>query len=323
MNELNLEHNPTFMQDYKLSFSFTGKGADLLLIMMLNLFLSIITLGLYYPWARTNVRRFLWRNTNLNGVPFEYTGTGAELFISFIQVILAYAVFIGLTFAFKDSVGMTALINACLLLTIFILAPYMIMGSFAYKATRTKHRGLSMHFDRSNRVGFASGMYWRFIALYFTFGIYTPWLTNYINKGLINETSFGDLKFKYSGRGSGLFEIQLVNVIFIILTLGLFLPWAAIRTLRYQIEHSSVDDAQFKVGMTGMDMLKVGLFSLLIPITVGIAYPFVRCYTFRKFYDSLTLEGELDFTKIRAMKPSQGTALGEASSDFFDLEFGF
>ncbi len=42
------------------------------------------TLGIYRFWLATDIRRFLWSNTELAGETFEYTGTARELLIGFL-----------------------------------------------------------------------------------------------------------------------------------------------------------------------------------------------------------------------------------------------
>ena len=53
----------------------------------MNALLTLITLGIYRFWAKTNIRRFFWRNVSLLDDPLEYTGTGGELFVGFLIVI--------------------------------------------------------------------------------------------------------------------------------------------------------------------------------------------------------------------------------------------
>lgn len=45
-----------------------------------NALLSVVTLGIYSFWGRARVRRYLWGTTSFRGEPFDYAGTGGELF---------------------------------------------------------------------------------------------------------------------------------------------------------------------------------------------------------------------------------------------------
>ena len=58
---------------------YRGKGTDLFLVMIRNLFLAVITAGIYLPWARAAHRRYLWKQVELGRERLEYTGTGLRL----------------------------------------------------------------------------------------------------------------------------------------------------------------------------------------------------------------------------------------------------
>ena len=71
------------------AFQYDGRLGELYWIFIKNLLLSIITLGIFRFWGKTRIRRYLWSHTSLAGDRFEYTGTGGELFIGFIIVMVA------------------------------------------------------------------------------------------------------------------------------------------------------------------------------------------------------------------------------------------
>ncbi len=63
-------------------------------IILRNLLFNILTLWIYRFWARTNVRRYLWRNMTVQGDALEYTGRGLELFLGFL--LIAVTIFLPL-----------------------------------------------------------------------------------------------------------------------------------------------------------------------------------------------------------------------------------
>src|ERR1700722_1789622 len=46
--------------------------------------LVILTLGIYRFWLATDVRRFLWSNTEIDGETLEYNGLATELLVGFL-----------------------------------------------------------------------------------------------------------------------------------------------------------------------------------------------------------------------------------------------
>src|SRR5277367_2759896 len=63
---------------------YDGKLADLYRIYLVNLLLTIVTLGIWRFWGMTRLRRYVWSRTAMAGDRFEYDGTGLQLFLSFL-----------------------------------------------------------------------------------------------------------------------------------------------------------------------------------------------------------------------------------------------
>src|SRR4051812_48273508 len=47
----------------------------------------LLTLGIYRFWLATDIRRFLWGNTEIAGDSLEYSGTATELFVGFLMAV--------------------------------------------------------------------------------------------------------------------------------------------------------------------------------------------------------------------------------------------
>ncbi len=55
-----LDSMTTTRSDYKTTFNATG--GELFILMLKNGILTILTLGLYYPWAKADFMRFFYSN---------------------------------------------------------------------------------------------------------------------------------------------------------------------------------------------------------------------------------------------------------------------
>src|SRR5262249_52995178 len=70
--------------------SFHGSGGTLFGIHVINALLTIITLGIYYFWAKTRVRRYLTSQTEIEGDRFAYHGTPRELLFGALKALLVF-----------------------------------------------------------------------------------------------------------------------------------------------------------------------------------------------------------------------------------------
>ncbi len=67
---------------------YDGKLGEQYKIFILNVFLGIITLGIYHYWGRTRQRRYTTSSTAVYNDRFEYTGYGGELFWGMIKALI-------------------------------------------------------------------------------------------------------------------------------------------------------------------------------------------------------------------------------------------
>ncbi len=75
------------------SLQFNGSGAEYFKIWIVNILLVLVTLGLYYPWAKVRNKRCFYANTSLEGSYFEYHATGKQLFMGYLiamALLIAY-----------------------------------------------------------------------------------------------------------------------------------------------------------------------------------------------------------------------------------------
>ncbi len=105
--------------------------------------LLMVTLGIYRFWLATDVRRFLWANTEIAGETLEYTGTALELLIGFlVAVAILIPVYAAFFLAALDlgTIGqMSGLIG---FLALGVLGQYAVYRARRYRLTRTIYRGL-------------------------------------------------------------------------------------------------------------------------------------------------------------------------------------
>jgi uncharacterized membrane protein YjgN (DUF898 family) len=69
------------------TFQFKGKGSEYFKIWVTNLFFTVMTFGLYYPWAKVKSQKYFYGNTALSDRRFDYHATGKQLFRSYLVAV--------------------------------------------------------------------------------------------------------------------------------------------------------------------------------------------------------------------------------------------
>ncbi|HVF65901.1 MAG TPA: YjgN family protein [Casimicrobiaceae bacterium] len=121
-------------------FTFTGDGAEYFRIWIVNLFLTLVTLGIYSAWAKVRKTRYFWQNTQLQGRAFDYHGDARAILLGRIVALVLLA---GYTFAFDISrnTGLVMLVVLC------AVGPWLFMRAQRFKLVNTSWRGLRFGFD--------------------------------------------------------------------------------------------------------------------------------------------------------------------------------
>jgi uncharacterized membrane protein YjgN (DUF898 family) len=135
---------PTETVEHRLQF--TGSGSEYFRIWIVNLLLSILTLGIYSAWAKVRREQYFHRNTVLDGSGFDYHGDPKAILKGRIIAVTLLLILAGI-----DNLVHSLYYPALLLLS--PLLPWMLIRSFTFRARNTSFRGL--HFD-------FRGTYWKF-----------------------------------------------------------------------------------------------------------------------------------------------------------------
>ena len=168
-----------------------------------NFLLTVITLGIYSFWGKTNVRRHIWSCVHVMDEPLEYTGTGKELFLGFLIVtgIVILPLVLVQTFApiiFFDNIAAQAVAQ----LLVFVLLLYLIgVGIYRarrYRLSRTIWRGI-----RGTLTGspwsFAWTNFWMTLILPLTLLWSYPWMSMRLTSRITNDMEFGSAPFSFAG----------------------------------------------------------------------------------------------------------------------------
>src|SRR4249919_857688 len=125
---------------------FLGQRRSYWRLLIRGAVMLFVTLGIYRFWLVTDVRRFLWSNTEIAGETLEYTGTALELLLGFLVAIsLLIPVYGGIFLAALDLGILGKLSGVLAFAALGVLGQYAIYRARRYRLTRTIYRGLRFH----------------------------------------------------------------------------------------------------------------------------------------------------------------------------------
>lgn len=174
---------------------FTGDASEYFRIWIVNLALSIVTLGVYTPWARVRNRQYMYGHTWVGQHNFEYTANPWALLRGYLIVVLFFGAFnAALQFQFD---GWEWVVGVVLLL--FVVAyPWLVRQSLKFLARSTVHRGIPFHFS-----GSLGGAYFAYglanIAASFSGSLAMPWALHTQRAYQVNNVNYGTAKGNFRG----------------------------------------------------------------------------------------------------------------------------
>ena len=313
---------PPPTRNYRLSFS--GNGGEYFGIIIVNWLLTVITLGLYYPWAKARELQYLYGATEFEENRFTFHGTGKEMFKGFIKALIIFgilmAAFIGCAFTNHPLLGLVILYGG-----LFALIPLAIHGSYRYRMSRTSWRGIRFGYRGDRNELFVNFFKWIFFTV-ITFGIYGAWMSMHLRNYVLNNVRFGNMKFRYKGNGGDYFVLNLKGYFLTILTLGIYIAWWQRDLFNYYVNNLSLHDEErevkFRSTITGGGIFGMAIVNILILIfTLGLGYAWVVTRSLQYVFRNIQPEGTIDFNRLEQTESQYTDATGEDISDL--LDFGF
>jgi len=247
---------PPAPEPRQLRIAFTGSGSEYLRIWIVNLLLTLVTLGLYYPWAKVRRLRYFYGNTLVDGAALDFHGNPKKMLKGTLLVAVLFGLY-SVAGRFSAVAGLVALV------LIYAVMPALLRASLHFRLANTSWRGLRFVFK-----GRTADAYRAALPLY----VPAVMFASLMALGAPNNRAPDALWFTLC-----LFGLS-------ILTLALF-PWSLWKFKQYQHEHYALAQLQtrftattgafYKLGgkMFGWVVLAFGLPLLIMFVALTITKP--------------------------------------------------
>lgn len=225
----------------KKDFSFTGSGDEYFKIWIVNILLSIVTLGIYSAWATVRTKRYFYGNTVLDENNFEYHAKP-------MQILIGRIIAMGLLIAYVILSEIQPFIGMGLIVIVTLSMPWLIMRSLKFNARMSSYRNVRFSFTGSTLEAYKAYL---IIPLF-------PLLIGGLLAALLHFIIKVEAKEVYTILGG-----------LTLLCIFLLVPFVETLTLRYQFNNLKYGQGQF---FTKIDAKPIYMIYLKL---VGIV---VACY---------------------------------------------
>ncbi len=167
-----------------LAVVFSGKSGEFFKIWIVNMLLSIVTLGIYSAWAKVRTKQYFYGHTSLDGHSFRYLAKPMQILKG---RIIAVAVFI----AYSVLSAFNPMAAAALAIAFLFVFPWLLMQGLRFNMRMTSFRNVRFGFH----AGYG-GTFLHFIVLPIlglcSFYLAMPWVMKRIDQFIHQNISYGN-----------------------------------------------------------------------------------------------------------------------------------
>ena len=334
----------------EIGLNFTGKTKEYFIIWIVNLVLSLVTLGVYSAWAKVRRETYFKNNTKIGTNNFGYHATGGQILKGRLFVI-GVIIILNIISSFQP------IISIVFLPFFLFITPWLLNKSIKFSARMTSYRNV-----RFNWYGTYWKTFWFLVIAPFlgllSLGLVTPLITKSYYSYFACSHSYGKSKFSckldtrkfyfafligfilptiiissilgvllflisfYNGGDSFLIMFQSFLPMFIIFLI--FVTTSIYRVLCRNLMMKSLileNVAHFDSSLKPIIFIWISLSNLFaIILSFGLLLPWakIRIYKYIVFCTKINLDGDLD--QIIDETNSVKSAFGEELAESQDIE---
>ena len=328
-------------------FKFTGKSGEYFRIWIVNIFLTILTLGIYSAWAKVRKRRYFYGNTFLKEAPFDYLADP-------IKILKGRLIAFGVLVVLLLTVYFWLFLALILVIPAIALFPWLVVKALTFRARHSSYRNI--RFDFSGTYGQMMSVFiGQLIITILTLGLRYPYQLYRRNKVLIDNSAYGTTRFRFLGNVGSFYRLYFWQALGLSILVAIpttivtawgrshlpasaeqifqhLVSWSAGLTLIAFIRAASTNlvwsnvtlgDYYFDSTLVSSEMIWIYLSNAVaIILSLGLLIPWasIRMARYRLAHLSLYSSGDLD--NFVASAQEKVGAMGEEISDFFDFDFG-
>jgi len=328
---------PASVAPRELAFEFTGNGFEFFRIWIVNLLLSIVTLGIYSAWAKARTQRYFYGNTRSDGTSFEYLADPLNILKGRVA---GFALLLLYTLANQ----FVPLLGAVLMLGFLAIFPWIMVRGLAFRNHNSAWRGVRFGFDGRLAEAYRVFLLWPLLGA-LTVGLLFPYAMYRQQQFIIGNSRYGVEPFQFGARPGGFYMIALavlgaaVGGFLLSMLLGAIFPPLSplaivaaypvilalsnvmLTNLRYNNTTLGVHalQADYRLGSYAKLMLTN---TLAIVLTLGLFYPWAKVRNARYAAGHISLVADGDLGEFAAAQREQVSALGGEIGDVFDVDLG-
>jgi uncharacterized membrane protein YjgN (DUF898 family) len=339
---------------------FTGAGGEYFKIWIVNLLLTVITLGVYSAWAKVRRLEYFYRHTRLAGAGFDYHGSPMAILKGRLIAALLFGGYYAAGLVSPEA-GFAAFI------VLLLVLPFLIVRALRFRLYNTSYRGLRFRFGggtgEAYRVFLGIGVatlctlfmllpFWvqrqrRYVhanSCYgktpFTFdapvaGFYRIYLTAFaagialvvalavMMFALIGSVVIGGSGSDAAGSAATMIATVVLGFGYVLGTVGIW-SFVGARVQNLAWNHTRLGPHRFRCELRARRLMAITITNVLaIVFTLGLFKPFADVRLTKYLTSAFTFEPAGSLDEFFAGEQQHIAAVGDEAVDMFDVDLAF
>ena len=307
-------------------FKFHGEAMEYFGIWIVNILLTIASLGFYAPWAKVRRLRYFYGNTEFFERFFDFTGLPTK-------ILIGRLIALGIWGAFTLAGYLEMTIAAFGVVIIYLALPWLLRATIRFTSRNSKYANSRFYFD----------------------GLFTPVMIYFYKRYVLNHLYAGQLKFRLNNSWTDYMSAVYLPVALFVgvlmlcgISIGIFaaigldfltaytagllglsylfgwvfiVPLIQARIFITTWNNTTLGNSQFKTDCNQWRYAWIVVSNWFMKIiTVGLmsAWAAIRLYKYQ--LESISLHLEDDPDRMMNMAQADHSAIAEEISDIFDLD---
>lgn len=318
------------------AFEFRGEGGEYFKIWIVNILLTILTLGIYSAWAKVRNNRYFYSNLLLDGHPFEYLADPITILKGRIIAVIALVIYSVIS-------QLNPAAGAVLGIVLMLAIPWLVVRSLMFNHRMSSYRNVQFRFHGKTGEAAMVLYVWPIIGV-LTLGIMYPYALLKLNRFVVQNSAYGTTSFEFDASYKDYGVIFLFMLAIFIIGGGIvgvlqifFEPAAAALAIVYFIaivysvvafgnlyyNSTMIAAHEFEANLEVVPYGKVLLVNLiLIILTVGLYLPIAKVRMTKYIADNINFIADGSLDNFSAAERENVSALGEELGEVFDFDIG-
>lgn len=200
-----MELEKPLVQNENIRLEFKGSALEYFKVWIVNILLTIVTIGIYSPWAKVRNNQYLYANSYFGNYGFEYTANPVRILIGRVLVVGMYIAFI----ITGDYLGLIE-VAMFIFFAFLLMIPWLFRQAIAFRLRYTSFQGINFKFHASTGEFYIFFLKHAFLFI-ITIGIIFPYTHNKFKELVINNTSYGETFFNYESQTGEFYIAYLIK----------------------------------------------------------------------------------------------------------------